>query len=714
MRPLRPALALTAVFVLAALAACADDPAAVPPTSPATRLEGDTGVTWVLEMDPATNTVRWAFPKSPTPPILAAGADPFATAAAFLSKYPETFGVRAAADLNQRETSTDADGVTHVSFTQVVGGAPADFARLDIHFFADGSVSHVSGPFYPTLDQISRQAPAIGEATAKQNAVQGAAAFGAPNVVAKGARVEVALDDHGAPLLEYFVELTADGEPLTAEIDAMTGSYRRVLRDHRTLRASGIGYKGGRRETFDIDDRPAGAANYEMKRSRQNNRPEVAIYDHTTSTLVASPDKDDWEQNMPAHAKGVAVDCMAKFQGVEAWYRSKFGYVSFDNRGAPIQVYVYQPGGDSTNAYYAGGRGPNDPRGREFGFEVSTSADAYTQIDVIAHEFTHGVNAHNGNLLYGGESGALDESIADIFGQLIERDVRPGSGSSALVADEYGTPIRSLRDPRSVCPDCADHVDQSPDVLARLSRFGSYDNGGVHLLSGIPNLAWYMMTFGSSHPRGTRIPGPALGVDNSRAVSWDLVRHELHRYASFRDAAKATLLIARYKRIERRAIGCAWNAVGVLGADELRTNYDIDCAGEADAGDDLCRGKGTTAFCHPTLPRSAVLCVEGAFVGIDECDDGADAGPICSSATFELPDGGGKPTVTALCSPSTYDSCDGKADGYYCSEMSGSEYASYYCEGGVHAGGGKFCPSNSHCVGFDPSNEIQCAANDGG
>ena len=306
--------------------------------------------------------------------------------------------------------------------------------------------------------------------------------------------------------------------------------------------------------------------------------------------------------------------------------------------------------------------------------------------------------------------------MSDVFGQFAEIDLRSG-GDPSLVSEQFGNASRSMKDPLSY-PPSTDHVDESDQVIAGSGRYQGGDNGGVHILSGIPNLAWYLMTYGGQHPRrGTKIPG-SLGVANSRTVYWDLERYELKRYSTFKDAAKSTLLIGRYKNLRREAIGCAWNAVGVLGADELKTNYGIDCGGDADASADVCGSLPDGAYCHPTLPKIAILCNKGALLGESICENDADAeagaAAVCTSATYTpADDAGNGPRVQAVCGNGTLDSCVGKADGSYCSSIPGYEYASYSCVGGAHSSG-NFCGTNSRCTGFDGDGGIECEARDSG
>jgi Zn-dependent metalloprotease len=74
-------------------------------------------------------------------------------------------------------------------------------------------------------------------------------------------------------------------------------------------------------------------------------------------------------------------------------------------------------------------------------------------VDVVAHELTHGVTERTSNLIYNGESGALNEALSDIFGALVENEVKGPAGMWLLGEDIYtpGTPgddaLRYMNDP---------------------------------------------------------------------------------------------------------------------------------------------------------------------------------------------------------------------------------------------------------------------------
>jgi bacillolysin len=107
-------------------------------------------------------------------------------------------------------------------------------------------------------------------------------------------------------------------------------------------------------------------------------------------------------------------------------------------------------------------------------------------LDVAGHEMTHGVIENTANLNYQGQSGAINESMADVFGVLIDRTDGDFNVGEDVVKN--GAFLRSLSDPNK---------GDQPASMSQLYT-GSEDNGGVHINSGIPNRAFYLFVKGLS------------------------------------------------------------------------------------------------------------------------------------------------------------------------------------------------------------------------
>ena len=118
-------------------------------------------------------------------------------------------------------------------------------------------------------------------------------------------------------------------------------------------------------------------------------------------------------------------------------------------------------------------------------------------LTVIAHELTHGVTEHEGGLVYQGQSGALNESLSDVFGCLTEQH-RLGQtadeaswlvGAGIFTDAVQGRALRSMIEPGTAYDDDVLGRDPQP---ANMSGYvvTDGDNGGVHINSGIPNRAF--------------------------------------------------------------------------------------------------------------------------------------------------------------------------------------------------------------------------------
>jgi Zn-dependent metalloprotease len=153
---------------------------------------------------------------------------------------------------------------------------------------------------------------------------------------------------------------------------------------------------------------------------------------------------------------------------------------------------------------------------------------SWGSLDVIAHELTHGVVAATADLEYLGQSGALNESFADVFAMCIDRD-------DPFIADEvidhgFAIALRDMSDPSNpnvVAPQ-PDHMNHYMD----LPLTEDYDNGGVHVNSGIPNRAAWLIA-------------SALGFDVTEQIYYQALSYHLGPRADFADARNALVLSAR-------------------------------------------------------------------------------------------------------------------------------------------------------------------------
>src|SRR5690606_37493232 len=123
-----------------------------------------------------------------------------------------------------------------------------------------------------------------------------------------------------------------------------------------------------------------------------------------------------------------------------------------------------------------------------------------SSLSVVGHELTHGVTQYTSNLVYRGQSGTLNESVSDVFGALVEQfsaGQRTETASwligEGLFTDQVeGRALRSLKAPGTAYDDDILGADPQPDHMDGYITTDD-DNGGVHLNSGIPNRAFYLV-----------------------------------------------------------------------------------------------------------------------------------------------------------------------------------------------------------------------------
>ncbi|MEU6085536.1 M4 family metallopeptidase [Streptomyces sp. NPDC047085] len=238
-------------------------------------------------------------------------------------------------------------------------------------------------------------------------------------------------------------------------------------------------------------------------------------------------------------------------------YRKAYGRHSIDDNGLPLDATVHFDK-DYDNAFWNGeqmvfGDGDNE-----------IFLDFTIPVDVIGHELTHGVTQYTANLEYFGQSGALNESLSDVFGSLIKQHALGQTaeeadwliGAGLLAPRVTGTALRSMKAPGTAYDDDVLGKDPQPASMDDYVATGR-DNGGVHINSGIPNHAFYLVA--------TAIGGYAW--ERAGQIWYDvLTGGHLKEDARFADFAKLTAQAAR-KRYgagdELQAVQKAWEQVGV-------------------------------------------------------------------------------------------------------------------------------------------------------
>jgi len=187
-------------------------------------------------------------------------------------------------------------------------------------------------------------------------------------------------------------------------------------------------------------------------------------------------------------------------------------------------------------------------------------------VDIMGHELTHGVTQNTANLLYADQSGALNESVSDVFGSLVKQHVASPQqtadaadwliGAGLFTPRVDGVALRSMKAPGTAYDDPQlGGKDPQPAHMRDYVTTQS-DNGGVHINSGIPNHAFYLAAV-------------ALGGfawETAGRIWYETLRDpKLGLNAQFTDFATLTVAhaAALFGDSAQRAVTGAWRQVGV-------------------------------------------------------------------------------------------------------------------------------------------------------
>jgi len=455
------------------------------------------------------------------------------------------------------------DGLRWERYQQVQGGIPVLGAEITIHRDQAGDVVLVIGDAYPAFAPVN-QARLLGSR---------ARAVAERELGREGDWLTHLMIDPVSKRLFYRVESRRFASRWHYWIDAENG---RVIRRYDGLTTGeGIGVKGDvkdlnglttlRSQTFELR---SADGRQTIRDARGRPLSQFLSYLLPASLLgrVASDPDDQWtEPGRTSPGQGALVDAAYYAAVADSYYQTMHGRDSFDDAGMPITAVAHFSSNFSNAFWNARYMVFGDGDGQSFG-EFSGA------LDIVAHEFTHGVTQFTSNLLYFAQPGALNESFSDIMGNSAE------FFADSLGLDPAGTPdwlvsedidlrsdtvpgFRNMADPAE---------DGDPDHFTE-RQIGGGDNGGVHTNSAIPNHAFFLLVNGGSNAgesRGHPHSGPAvtgIGLATAEQIFY-LGFTSLPPTANMCRARLATeAAAAAFFPASLASVTDAWEAVGVPG-----------------------------------------------------------------------------------------------------------------------------------------------------
>ncbi len=500
-----------------------------------------------------------------------------------------------------KKETTDDQGILHIRLTQEYNGVKVYGGEVILHGYKYGQWT-LTGRSFPTAD--INVIPAITMSSARQGAIENIGSISMStdeeirNFAGKDLSELVIYHDQGTPGLAYHFTIHKNlMESWEYFVDAQDGNIMKKFKsschlhdhglegsvDHASLVMDGPAFAmnetDGNGVSRDINTYDVGGTFYLIDGSRDMfnlsasnlpNEPVGAIWtldgqrspadNSFTYTHNTDGNNDGWNDlAVSAHYNaGVAYEYFKDVHSRNAINGSGGTVVSFINVNDP------NSGGSMGNAFWSGsamfyGNGDNAfhalPRG----------------LDVAGHEMSHGVIQSTANLQYYGESGAMNESFADIFGAMMDRnDWKIGEDVVKTSFFPSGA-LRDLEDPNQGLPANDFGRGWQPQTVSQMYT-GSEDNGGVHINSGICNHAFYLLA-------------TSIGKEKAEKIYYRALTQYLTMSSQFVDLRIAVEKSAQdlYGNTEVQAVQSAFSDVGI-GAGP-GGNYQDDVV--VNPGDDL-------------------------------------------------------------------------------------------------------------------------------
>ena len=433
------------------------------------RMEAASGSSVKLTESPVTGLATF-FATSPGKSIPIAAprsASPENKGRRFVGAYGAAFGISTQDQLRlDRVQKTDSVGLEHVRFQQTHKGIPVRGGEMIVHL-RGASATAVTAKTLPDIDKVDtvptvtpEQALAAANAVLSQDLQVTDATLSQPKLEIFNQGL---LANRQSPtFLAWFIEATKLDVREYIWIDAKRG----VVLLHFSQ----------------ITD----------AKSRK-------IYDtNSTNVLPGTLVRSEGE----AATADLDVNSAYDYSGdTYDYYFSQHGRDSYDGLGSTIisTVDFCTPAKPCPyrNAFWNGA-------------QMVYGADFSKADDVVAHELTHAVTEKSAKLIYFMQSGALNESFSDIFGETVDLTNTGGndSGTVRWLQGENipGGAIRNMMNP-TVFGDPGKVSD--PQYICNDSFAETNDRGGVHTNSGVPNHAYALMVDGGTY-NGQTVAGIGL------------------------------------------------------------------------------------------------------------------------------------------------------------------------------------------------------------
>ena len=467
----------------------------------------------------------------------------------FFPKMYKEMGLASSADMVLEKTMVGANGYTHYKYQQFHGGIPI-FGNHYILHEKDGRVVVTNGRHTPHIDVSLDPGISAEKALLWAKYDMAAKAFPSADPVPTLCLIDPAFPKVSKNVqLAYRIDLESS-QPYDKRryfVDAHSGE---VIQHFPLIMEEGV--------PSTAQTKYYGIQNIITDSIGPN---EFILHDPTRGEGIFVTSSDDGSSftNDNSHwdltnedQDEVALDAHYCTQQYYDMMLEKFGWLGVDGVGGALRVQVHVGNGlinafwNGTSTFYGDGNCLYGP---------------LTTLGVVGHEFAHGMINHTSDLIYSGESGAINESFADMFGKALEMDSDPDNFSWEMGHTFHLTPeaepFRVMDDPNT-----------ANDPAYYKGNFWR-DGGGVHTNSAIGNLWFSMLVEGKQDTNevGIQFDVPAIGMDKAIEIAYTTNKNYLTESSDYHEFYLSSMQAAEELygsgAMEIEAVEEAWKAVGL-------------------------------------------------------------------------------------------------------------------------------------------------------